>query len=193
MNNPMKNRTESLKEAGSVSSHREGSGLALIALNFTDSNILQPGDIRITYHPHSKRDPAVIGPEEFKKGINDAASAELPDEEPWLPFRSREDFEFAEIVHDAAMNQSQIDNLIKLIHRCQENPGAFTLKSCRDLRNLWEDARALLTDVSGPRFQYTKLLVLKRCFSSRVTRSNYRTRVSNTLLKPGHGLCGSGF
>jgi len=91
-----------------------------------------------------------MGPEEFKRGINDAASAELPDEEPWLPFRSREDFEFAEIVHDAAMNQSQIDNLIKFIHHCQENPGTFTLESCRDLKKSWEDASALLTNVSTP-------------------------------------------
>ena len=86
--------------------------------------------------------------EEFKKGMNEAEQLDPPDEEPWLPFRSREDFEFAEIVHDAAMNQPQIDTLIKFVHRCQEDPGKFTLRSSQDLRKSWEDASALLTGVS---------------------------------------------
>ena len=73
----------------------------------------------------------------------------LPDEEPWLPFQSREEFEFAEIVHDAAMNQGQINALIKLIHNCQAKPGSFTLGSCDELKSYWETASKLLTGVNN--------------------------------------------
>jgi len=89
-----------------------------------------------------------MGHEEFKEGLNEAGSMEPPDKEPWLPFRSREDFELAEIVHDAAMNQSQIDALIKFIHHCEENPGNLTFKGFQDLRKSWENSSALLTEVS---------------------------------------------
>ena len=90
-----------------------------------------------------------MGCDEFKEGLNEAGSIEPPDEEPWRPFHSREDFEFAEIVHDAAMNQSQIDALIKFIHRCRGSPGKFTLSNFHDLRQSWEDSSALLTGVSA--------------------------------------------
>ena len=83
-----------------------------------------------------------------------------PDEEPWLPFHSREDFEFAEIVHDAAMNQSQINALIKLIHKCQENPGSFTLGNCDELKSSWDKASDLLTGVSMFSVNHTRLSVL---------------------------------
>ena len=109
---------------------------------------LRPGDILITYHPCSKRDARVMGCEEFKEGLNKAGSIEPPEEEPWHPFCSREDFEFAEIVHDVAMNQSQIDALIKFTRHCQGNPGKFTLNSFHDLRKSWEDLSMLLTGVS---------------------------------------------
>ena len=39
----------------------------------------------------------------------------LPEEKPWHPFRSQEDFTFAELVHAAALNRSQVDALVKLI------------------------------------------------------------------------------
>ena len=117
-------------------------------LTVLSSNALQPGDIQITYHPHSKKDVKIMKPEEFKQGMNQASSMGPPDEEPWLPFHSRQDFEFAEIVHGAAMNQSQIKALIKLIHHCQENPGSFTLKDYDEVKKSWERASNLLTGVS---------------------------------------------
>ena len=99
-------------------------------------------------------------PEEFKQGMNQASSMGPPDEKPWLPFHSKEDFEFAEIVHKAAMNQSQANALIKLIHHCQKNPGSFTLGNYDEVKNTWETASKLLTKVSIISVNYTKLSVL---------------------------------
>ena len=79
---------------------------------------LNAGDIVIEYHPHSKRDTRILSPEEFKASLSDDLEpTKPPDDEPWRPFHSREDFEFAELVRDAALNQTQIDRLIKLVQR----------------------------------------------------------------------------
>lgn len=86
-------------------------------------------------------------PKEFKRAINDANSMEPPVKEPWLPFRSREDFDFAAITHDAAMNQLQINNLLDLFHRCQQGSNKVSFKNYSELKRSWDDAGKLLTDV----------------------------------------------
>ena len=129
-------------------------------LTVLSSNAPQPGDIQITYHPHSKQGVKVMTPEEFKQGIKQANSMEPPDEQPWLPFHSKEDFEFAEIIHEAAMNESQANALIKLIHHCQKNPGSFTLGNYGEVKSTWETASNLLTKVSIISINYTRLSVL---------------------------------
>ena len=89
-----------------------------------------------------------------------------PDDKPWLPFSSWEEFDFAELVHDAALNQKQINTLIKLIGRCQEVPGAFTFRNYSDLKRSLDEASKLLTRVST--------------FSD-LSRTNYLSPVGATL------------
>lgn len=72
----------------------------------------------------------------------------LPDENPWLPFCSQEDFEFAELAHTAALSRNQIDALIKFIKQCKRNPGLFTFEKAQDVEWSWEDVSKLLTLVS---------------------------------------------
>jgi len=109
------------------------------------------GDILIEYHPHSGKGSRILSPEEFKATLSDrlAEPTEPPDDEPWRPFRSRDDFEFAEFVHDTALNQSQIDQLIKFIRRQDESgSGSFTLQNYNDLKDVLERASKLLTSVT---------------------------------------------
>ena len=73
------------------------------------------------------------------------------DKEPWHPFRSREDFEFVEIAHSASLSKEQVDNLVKLIKRCEKNPGALTFEGVQDVVRSWEDTSRLLTPVSSLR------------------------------------------
>ena len=68
-------------------------------------------------------------------------------ERPWLPFRSKEDFEFTELTHSAALSKDQVDSLAKLIKRCERNPGSFTFEGVQDVERSWEDASRLLTPV----------------------------------------------
>lgn len=70
------------------------------------------------------------------------------DESPWLPFSSRENFDFAEIVHDAKLNRKHAERLIDLINHCQKSPGSFTLRNYKDLGSSLENASKLLTNVT---------------------------------------------
>ena len=96
------------------------------------------------------RGPRVLSSEEFRTlSGNDNEPTVLPDEKPWRPFRSQEDFEFTELVHTAALNRGQIDMLVKLIRQCEKNPGSFTFEGAQDVEKSWEDASKLLTLVSA--------------------------------------------
>jgi hypothetical protein len=87
------------------------------------------GNIRIEYHPSSGREPKTLAFGDFI-GAAAATDSTLPvDPDPWVPFRTRHDFEFAELVLDAGMSKDQVNAMIGLIHRCTNGKGSFTLKS----------------------------------------------------------------
>jgi hypothetical protein len=110
----------------------------------------KPSDIVIEHHPHSKKGTTVLSPEEFKAFLrDDAGPTEQPDDEPWRPFRSRKDFEFAELLRDGAINRSQTERWIKYTQSCQvdDGTGPFTIKNCNDLKKSLQSASKLLTPV----------------------------------------------
>jgi hypothetical protein len=110
----------------------------------------QDGDIVIEYHPHSGKDTRILDPEDFKWSIGGGSDPTEPiDDEPWLPFSSREDFTFAEGVIDAKLNKKQTKTFLDLINRCQTPPGLFTLRNYKDLKDTLDTAAELLTDVSA--------------------------------------------
>lgn len=110
---------------------------------------MKPGDIKIEYHPKSGMAPRVVSSEEYKASLVDESDpTSPPDDEPWLPFKSREDFEFAELAHDAALNRPQIERMIKLFQRCQKMPGPLTFKKYNDLKESLEKASSILTPVT---------------------------------------------
>lgn len=121
-----------------------------MALTGMDTELPPSGYYQIEYHPNSGRKPRILSPEEFKTlSTNDNKLTALSDETPWRPFCSQEDFEFAELVHTAALSRNQIDTLIKFIKRCERNPGSFTFERAQDVERSWEDASKLLTPVSA--------------------------------------------
>ena len=134
-----------------VSGARQGAVTANSGTDHLESKAdpsLDNGEVRIEFHPNSRRSPIVLSPDKFKRwSSGDGDPAPPCVEEPWLPFRSREDFEFAQLVHNAALNKKQVDCLVKLIKRCERNPGTFTFEGVQDVDNSWEDASKLLTPV----------------------------------------------
>ena len=124
-------------------------GSLILGLIGSSPQTPKAGDIIIEYHPHSKKATRILSSEEFKASLSDDSEPTEPqDDKPWLPFRSREDFEFAELVNDATLNKTQVERLIKLIRRCQDAPGSFTIKNYNELKGSLENASKLLTLVT---------------------------------------------
>jgi hypothetical protein len=88
----------------------------------------QDGDIRVKYHPCSGRGLETFRFEEFTWAP--PASVPPEDPEPWTPFKTRADFEFAAFAQDVGISKAQIDSLIALFNRCIESgKDSFTLSS----------------------------------------------------------------
>ena len=101
------------------------------------------------YHPSSGCPPWFFSLEEYKSNFQDLVIVDIPaDPESWKPFRSRLDFELAELILDTHMNKNQINELISLIHQCISDPKSFTLKNEPDLAKIWENAANWATVVS---------------------------------------------
>ncbi|KAG2741150.1 hypothetical protein P692DRAFT_201727127, partial [Suillus brevipes Sb2] len=101
-------------------------------------------EFKTEFHPSSGREPLHQAFDEF--GINSHPEEQLPvDETPWRPFRSRGDFEFAEIALDAALNKAHINGLLALISRISSGETQMTLKTDMDLCKAWEHATDQVT------------------------------------------------
>lgn len=109
------------------------------------SNSLHPtqnyrdGDIRVEYHPHCGHETKIFEPNDYRQPVQDT---DMPtDPEPWAPFRTREDFEFAEIALKTGMTRGQIDAMIKLFHRCiEKGEGNFTISNHKDMMDTFKIA-----------------------------------------------------
>jgi len=105
--------------------------------------------IRTEYHPHSQRPPKLVKFKDFRR--QEPAEGRPPKsslEDPWQPFQSRADFEFAELALEAALNKRQVEKLIGIFEHCKSGQDTFSIKNHKDLRDLWKDASALVTPVS---------------------------------------------
>ncbi|KAF9537471.1 hypothetical protein CPC08DRAFT_651734 [Agrocybe pediades] len=112
-------------------------------------------DIKIEYHPHSKRRAEHLKAHQFRrpqKPANQASQGNKDSEKsaetsetatPWHPFRSRLDFEISDFVQGANLNSGQIERLLALMTECADNPTSFTLSGNQDLKNLWDLSRTL--------------------------------------------------
>lgn len=106
---------------------------------------LQYDDYKTVHHPHSKLSTTVCRFEDYSPHEDTSASnkedAPETDKTPWSPFRTRLDFEFAELIQECRMNKPQTDRLIKLISTALDSPEQFQLIDEEDLAKTWESAR----------------------------------------------------
>jgi hypothetical protein len=125
------------------------------AADFSESTAepYQVDDIRTEYHPHSNLLTKVEHFDDYNH-CEDARPSPLRDEEPWRPFRTCIDFEFAKLVLQAALSHDLADSLIKLVHHSVTEKGSFTLENHTDMQNMWDKASAKLTAVSFLSFIY---------------------------------------
>jgi hypothetical protein len=113
-------------------------------------------DIKISYHPASKRPEQHFGINENMPGVSASTgsqpsgpgAAEAPGPSPWHPFRSQLDYEIAELSLNAHLSKADTEHLLSIIHRCIETPEQFTLSSHKDLSEYWDMARSMTESVS---------------------------------------------
>lgn len=102
--------------------------------------IPQPNNIKIEYHPNSNCPTEIYHFAEYGKTVT-PPSQNLPlEHEPWKPFHSCLNFEFAEFSLDAALNKEQTDTLIRLVRKALQQPDDFTLASHGELNKMWQEA-----------------------------------------------------
>ena len=96
-------------------------------------------DIKTEYHPNSNI-PETIKPfEEF--GFRKLAEHKPPQNfYPWRPFRTRLDFEVAEFSLNAGLSENLTSSLIGLLEKCSQHKDNFTVKSSKELNELWNIA-----------------------------------------------------
>ncbi|KAF8136888.1 hypothetical protein K438DRAFT_2120589 [Mycena galopus ATCC 62051] len=67
--------------------------------------------------------------------------------QPWLPFRSRLDFEVAEFAQENMLNRVATNKFIALIRRCGANLEDLTIENFEDMNKQWEAASKKCTDI----------------------------------------------
>jgi len=97
---------------------------------------LQPGQTLIIYHPFAQQPPEIID-------TANLVSTREPDfyplsEEPYAPFKTRADFEQAEIFIRHNCTNTMINDQLRLNQRVSNTgePGVQTMKNAREMHNI---------------------------------------------------------
>ncbi|KAI6100965.1 hypothetical protein EV401DRAFT_2061435 [Pisolithus croceorrhizus] len=102
-------------------------------------------DICVEYHPNASIPPQEIPFAEFARGHRPRAYKPDVSTDPWYPFRSRLDFEFAELALEAALNKEQVNRLLRLMKSIRSAGEVFTLNEYNDLQSTWRAASHRMT------------------------------------------------
>jgi hypothetical protein len=109
------------------------------------------GDVKIIYHPNSRRAERVLSAAIFQAEQDEIAQPPQPSStRPWLPFSTRLDFEVAELMLHAGMNAGLVDRTIQLFKRAKDRidpEDDFSLKNNTHVQSLWEKAGERATRV----------------------------------------------
>jgi len=103
-------------------------------------------DIKTEYHPHSGRTTHTDHFNEYGFRLAEAPRPK-PLDEPWHPFRSCVDFEFAEIALKSHLNKKTVNTLIAILHACSSGAAQFTLNSHDEMWDILQGASNKLTPV----------------------------------------------
>ncbi|KAF9039133.1 hypothetical protein BJ165DRAFT_1531244 [Panaeolus papilionaceus] len=114
----------------------------------------QKDSFKTDFHPHSRRKATFEAFEAFgqkQKEPDNQQPSNLPTyitkSNPWLPFRSRAAFEFAELTLHTALTDGEIDKLIKIVEKLVSEKDSFSVVDCQDLRQTWVAASEKRTRV----------------------------------------------
>uniref|UniRef100_A0A8H8CLW5 Uncharacterized protein n=1 Tax=Psilocybe cubensis TaxID=181762 RepID=A0A8H8CLW5_PSICU len=102
-----------------------------------------PHQICIEFHPSANMPPKFIPTHQYNpNSYQTSPTPHSTSTNPWHPFRTRLDFEVAELALSSHMNRQQKQILLTLIDRIKEKPEQFTIDSVSELEKTWELARS---------------------------------------------------
>ncbi|KAI0826546.1 hypothetical protein BC628DRAFT_1536449 [Trametes gibbosa] len=100
-------------------------------------------DFKTEYHPRAGRETKTQHFEDFRRGRRPVNVDKLH-QQPWLPFNSRLDFDFAEFALETSLNRSQITKLLKIVHSVADDRvsgrNEFSFKVYEDVAQSWAAA-----------------------------------------------------
>ncbi|KAG1733838.1 hypothetical protein EDB19DRAFT_1896555 [Suillus lakei] len=99
------------------------------------------------HHPKSGIPTKIFAFSDFMRhpAHHSSWSAPEPNAKPWRPFRSRLEFDIAEIALEAALNNEQTDRLIDICRHCAAQLEKFMFKNHKDVRAKWDAVSQRLT------------------------------------------------
>lgn len=108
------------------------------------SHIEVPADFKTEYHPWGGCLPLFQSAEDFGRSDPPAMQA---DEQPWRPFKTQANLEFADIAIQASLNASHVNALLNIITRVANQSASVTFKNEKELRLACDRAAQELTPV----------------------------------------------
>ncbi|KAI6018748.1 hypothetical protein BKA83DRAFT_4464972 [Pisolithus microcarpus] len=97
-------------------------------------------DIHIEYHPNATIPPQEIPFAKFAQGHRPRAYKPDMSTDPWYPFQSYLDFEFAELALKVALNKEQVNRLLHWMKSICSMGEVFTLNEYNNLQSTWQAA-----------------------------------------------------
>ncbi|KAJ3858689.1 hypothetical protein EV359DRAFT_51930 [Lentinula novae-zelandiae] len=98
---------------------------------------IEQNDVKIEYHPNSGK-PTVIERFDIHTADHDHVPSKDSHLRPWLPFRTRMDFEVATLALECSMNDKQTEKLIMLLNHVQQGFDKCTLKDYKEVQDTWD-------------------------------------------------------
>ena len=99
------------------------------------------------YHPNAKIEPTVEHFDQYGRN-EDPEDPNVVDLDPTSEFGSRVEFEFAELVLEAALNRKQITRLLNIVNKIKDG-AEFRFSKHTDIESAWKRASARYTPVSN--------------------------------------------
>ncbi|KAF9491747.1 hypothetical protein BDN71DRAFT_1484072 [Pleurotus eryngii] len=100
----------------------------------------QVDDIKCEYHPFSKRITEVHHFHEYGMQVKEPIDY-IINNEPWRPFRTRRDFEFASLTITQSLTKKAVDSLLELTYGAigkDPSRGVLTLQSYDEMMDIWK-------------------------------------------------------
>ncbi|KAJ3536941.1 hypothetical protein NM688_g6767 [Phlebia brevispora] len=108
---------------------------------YADLSVRFRDDIRVEYHPCTNRPEELYRFENYSRTHGrPEIDSKLFDSDPWEPFSSRDDFEFAELCLEAGLNKRHVTTLLELFTRAKEGHSKLSFKQYSDVEFAWKTA-----------------------------------------------------